>query len=92
MKQIIKISSPNNETMKSFFNLRDKKTRNKEQKFLIEGYHLIEEASKTNYLECVITSDEKMIGQFQDILVYNVTDVIIKRFHQLKIHNLLLVL
>lgn len=50
MKQIIKISSPNNETMKSFFNLRDKKTRNKEQKFLIEGYHLIEEASKTNYL------------------------------------------
>lgn len=59
MKQIIKISSPNNETMKSFFNLRDKKTRNKEQKFLIEGYHLIEEASKTNYLECVITSDEK---------------------------------
>ncbi len=84
MKQIIKISSPNNETMKSFFNLRDKKTRNKEQKFLIEGYHLIEEASKTNYLECVITSDEKMIGQFQDILVYYVTDVIIKRLSSTK--------
>ena len=64
MKQIIKISSINNETIKSFLNLRDKKIRNKEQKFLIEGYHLIEEAIKTNQLECVITSDEKMFNQF----------------------------
>ena len=84
MKQIIKISSINNETIKSFLNLRDKKIRNKEQKFLIEGYHLIEEAIKINQLECVITSDEKMFNQFHNILVYHVTEAIIKKLSSTK--------
>ena len=65
MKNVITLTSVNNEKVKYFLSLTDKKTRNKEQKFLIEGYHLVEEASKTPFLEGIITTDEKNFAKFQ---------------------------
>lgn len=53
------ISSRNNKYIVELAKLKDKKYREKERKFLIEGEHLIQEAYKTNNLETVLYSDIK---------------------------------
>ena len=45
------IESVNNSKIKEIIKLKDKKYQNIENKFLIEGKHLIEEAQKQGYLE-----------------------------------------
>ena len=50
------INSTNNEYIKYLFKLKEKKYRILEDKFLIEGYHLVEEAYKANNLiEILVT-------------------------------------
>ncbi len=73
------ITSLNNEKIKAFLSLKDKKIRNEEQKFLIEGLHLVEEASKTSLLEAIITSDENLLKKFNNVTSFHVTDAIIKK-------------
>ena len=73
------ITSINNEKIKAFLSLKDKKIRNEEQKFLIEGLHLVEEASKTSLLETIITSDENLLKKFNNVTSFHVTDAIIKK-------------
>jgi TrmH family RNA methyltransferase len=55
-----KITSVNNEYIKFLSKLKDKKTRNQEQKFIVEGFHLVEEAYKANILLEVLTLDENI--------------------------------
>lgn len=59
----IQIQSINNEKVKYLQSLKDKKTRNKEKKFLVEGFHLVEEAAKTPYLQMVVTTDQSYIQE-----------------------------
>ena len=48
------ITSINNQTIKELDKLKQKKHRDLEQKFLIEGEHLVEEAEKSGVLEKII--------------------------------------
>lgn len=48
------ITSINNQTIKELDKLKQKKYRDSEQKFLIEGEHLVEEAEKSGVLEKII--------------------------------------
>ena len=84
MKNVITLTSVNNERVKYFLSLTDKKTRNKEQKFIIEGYHLVEEASKTPFLEGIITTDEKNFSKFNKVTKYLVTMPIIEKLSSTK--------
>ena len=62
---IINITSTSNETIKYFISLNDKKTRMNAKRFIVEGYHLVNEASKTNLLEAIISTDEKELKKIQ---------------------------
>ena len=84
MEQVKHITSTNNEKIKYFINLKDKAFRKETQKFLIEGYHLVEEAKKAQVLEAIITSDEKIVNVFSDFNVYFVNDAIIKKLSSTK--------
>ena len=50
------ITSIQNETIKKIMKLKQKKYRDLEDQFLIEGYHLVEEAKKANCIETIITT------------------------------------
>lgn len=53
------ITSLQNETIKEFMKLKQKKYRDEKKQFLIEGYHLVEEALKYGCVDCVITVNEE---------------------------------
>lgn len=84
MKNIITITSVNNEKIKYFLSLKDKKTRYKEKKFLIEGYHLVEEAKKTSLLEAIITNDENNFKDYPNVDKYLVSLSIIEKISSTK--------
>ena len=67
------ISSVQNENIKYYEKLKEKSFRRKEQKFILEGRHLVEEALKTNLIEVIMSTDE---NYFDTILV---TDAIIAK-------------
>ena len=67
---IINITSTSNETIKYFISLNDKKTRMNEKRFIVEGYHLVNEASKTNLLEAIISTDEKELKKINNVKRY----------------------
>lgn len=74
MKQITSIK---NEFVKELGKLSDYKEQKRQGKFLIEGYHLIEEALKAGFLEKVlITKEEDAIATVPNIMV---TEEIIKK-------------
>jgi TrmH family RNA methyltransferase len=58
--------SINNEKIKNLKKLKEKKYRDKENKFLVEGYHLVEEAKKAGILESVITTTDY---DFENVLI-----------------------
>lgn len=67
MKQITSI---NNEYIKYLLKLKDKKNRNIEQKFIVEGFHLVEEAYKTNMLlEILVIEDNNNYPDINKIIV-----------------------
>ena len=51
------ISSVNNDFIKNICKLKQKKYRDEERKFIVEGYHLVEEARE--YLKLVLITDIK---------------------------------
>lgn len=73
MKQI---TSLKNELIVELTKLKDKKYRNKVHKFLVEGYHLVEEAN--DYLELVLSTDANELSKY-NCQTYLVTDEIIKK-------------
>lgn len=65
-----KITSLSNGYIKELSQLKAKKVRDELQKFLVEGYHLVEEAHKHQKLETVlITSESDYIDGVKNILV-----------------------
>ena len=78
----IQIQSINNEKVKYLQSLKDKKTRNQEKKFLVEGFHLVEEAAKTLDLQMTVTTDESYISSIpfaSQVEILIVTPVIIEK-------------
>ena len=76
---IINITSTSNETIKYFISLNDKKTRMNAKRFIVEGYHLVDEASKNNLLEAIISTDEKELKKINNVKRYLVNDAIINK-------------
>lgn len=67
MKTITSLSNP---LIKSYYKLREKKNRDIDKLFLVEGYHLVSEAKKSNLLETVlITNEVDYIDGVTNILV-----------------------
>lgn len=73
MKEILSI---NNETIKNTAKLKEKKQRTAQQEFLIEGYHLVNEAYKQKRLVKVFTTEEV---NFQNVEIIKVSKEIIKK-------------
>lgn len=73
----MKITSVNNPLIKSLKKLKNKKNRNQEQMFLIEGYHLVQEAYLHGKLTMVLGVNEKDLNY--DIPSYLVTKEIINK-------------
>lgn len=71
------ISSPNNEYIKYLIKLKEKKYRNSEKKFIVEGYHLVNEAYQANILEEILIVND--IDEYKDISKIKVTEGIIKK-------------
>lgn len=64
------ITSVNNPLIKELMKLKQKKYRDKEKKFIVEGYNIIEEAK--DYITLIITSskeDENILPNVEHILV-----------------------
>ena len=51
----MKITNIHNDNVKYWVSLKNKKIRDKERKFIVEGDHLIEEARKNNLIEYIIS-------------------------------------
>lgn len=65
-----KITSVNNTYIKELMLLNNKKTRDEKKLFLVEGYHLVNEAYMASKLECVlITREEDELANIRNILV-----------------------
>lgn len=74
------IRSVQNDNVKYFEKLKDKTFRKKEQKFILEGRHLVEEALKTDLVEVIMSTDEEFLKTIKDsIETYLVTDAIIEK-------------
>lgn len=74
------INSLQNEYIKELAKLNDKKVRNSQKQFLIEGYHLVEEAAKTPYLKVVLACSEDDLKLYEDVAeTYLVNEAIIKK-------------
>lgn len=77
-----KIESVNNQYIKDLFKLHEKKYRDIENKFLIEGKNLVLEAYKTSNLEVVLTTDESF--QLEGIECIFVSENIIQKLAHTK--------
>jgi len=76
MKTILSVQ---NELIKSISKLQDKKVRIKENKFLAEGFHMVNESSKHNLLELVLSTDSEALKKYKDVTQILVNDQIIKK-------------
>lgn len=81
---IKEISSVNNSYIKELLSLRDKNIRIEKCKFIVEGYHLVEEAYKHNMLISVLSTDENSLNTFNVDEKYKVSDAIIKKLSSTK--------
>lgn len=62
------ITSLDNKEIKKYASLKQKKYREQEKMFLVEGEHLIKEAEKANILQKVILTENKEIDTSTDVL------------------------
>lgn len=76
------ITSVNNPLIKQLALLKNKKERLSEQKFIVEGYHLVEEAYNNENLLQVLTTNEDI--NYSDIDIIKTTDVVIKKLSSTK--------
>lgn len=76
----MKITSINNQLIKDTAKLHKKKYRDINSQFLVEGYHLYEEALKVNNIIQIFTTDETIKG---NEVVY-VTDQVLEKLTQTK--------
>ncbi len=79
----MELTSINNPRVKGWIKLKEKKYRDREQKFLIEGAHLIEEAYRAGWLETLIVRQGITVPTELNLPVYEVTNEIMKRLSTL---------
>lgn len=72
------IKSLSNDKIKRIAKLQDKKTRYQENLFLVEGYHLVEEANKIGLLQIVISTDITVLEKYDCEKLF-VDEAIIKK-------------
>ncbi|MDD4076542.1 MAG: RNA methyltransferase [Bacilli bacterium] len=77
-----KIDSVNNQFIKKLAKLQLKKYRDQAKKFLIEGYHMIEEATQSGLLETVLICDEIDVVDGPENII--VTEGVIEKLAQSK--------
>lgn len=75
---MIKIDSVNNPKISQILKLKDKKYRINNEQFIIEGYHLIEEAIKHQVLKYIISTKESDFKQY-NVDGYLVNEAIMKK-------------
>lgn len=73
------IQSIQNDIIKNIDKLNDKKTRINKQKFIVEGYHLVEEAYNHSLLEAILTTKEVDFKKYSNVDQYLVNEQIIKK-------------
>lgn len=71
------ITSVNNPLIKELALLKNKKERNNKQMFIVEGYHLVEEAYKNNCLKQIFTVNEEI--NYSGIEKVKTTEAVIKK-------------
>jgi TrmH family RNA methyltransferase len=76
----MKITSTNNQIIKDTVKLHQKKYRDKTGLFLVEGYHLFEEAKANGHIKQIFTTNESIHGQE----VIYVTDQVLQKLAQAK--------
>src|SRR5699024_5310321 len=71
------LTSIHNARVKQWRKLHQRKHRERNRKFLVEGFHLIEEAYKSNWpLETIIVTDESLLSEWMtsfEVVVVNET-------------------
>ena len=81
------INSVNNFRVLQWCKLKDKKIRDMQKLFIAEGYHLVLEASKTNCLKEIITTEKSSTF---DVPTYRVTDDVMAKMSSLATHTKIL--
>lgn len=81
---IKEITSVNNPYIKELLTLRDKQVRSETNLFIIEGYHLVEEALKHNVLKVVLCTDKEVLTNINISNKYLVSEQIIKKLSSTK--------
>ncbi len=81
---IKEITSVNNSYVKELLSLKEKTIRNELKLFLVEGYHLVEEALKHQSLKAVLCSDVNVLNNFDINEKYLVSDAVIKKLSTTK--------
>ena len=76
----MEITSINNKLVKDITKLHKRKYRNETNQFIVEGYHLYEEAKKAGNIKYVFTTDRYIIGPN----VHYVTDQVLEKLTQTK--------
>ncbi len=76
----MRITSINNQLIKDTTKLHQKKHRDKTGHFLVEGFHLYEEALKSGNIETIFTTDESIAGDN----VVTVTQQVLEKLTQTK--------
>lgn len=71
------ITSVNNPLIKELGLLKNKKERINKKKFIVEGYHLVEEAYKNKCLKQIFTTSDE--NKYPDIDTIKTTDIVIKK-------------
>lgn len=79
MKEIISVNNP---LIKELGLLKNKKERLIKQQFIVEGYHLVEEAYNKGGLLQVLTTNDEI--NYSDIEIIKTTDVVIKKLSSTK--------
>lgn len=72
-----KITSLSNNYIKELMLLKNKKVRDEKKEFLVEGFHLVEEAKNFNKLKCVLITNEN--DRIDDVRNIFVNDTIINK-------------
>lgn len=73
------INSIHNAIIKDFEKLHDKKYRTINKLFILEGYHLIEEAFQSNCLKVILSTDLEVLKNYQSINSFLVSKQIISK-------------
>ncbi|MEG0695303.1 MAG: RNA methyltransferase [Erysipelotrichaceae bacterium] len=74
----MEITSKNNDKVKQWVRYQEKKYRELDQMFLVEGLHLIEEAHKAGLIECLIMK-KGFASPYKEYSIYEVNDEIMKK-------------